>query len=188
MTNRLPLVLGLLILAGCSEQTSKAADGPAAAQTVAYMVFGLEEGTPLPADMNEHPPVFHETSAEPLTYVAESQGNQTTITINHTDDCTYLVDLASIKKSSNSKEEVKLTFDFRSLSGVSYLEMPAAMGSSQRGTTLTGANITCNGDGELCSFVQRTKSWPLRYGDKDPGRLSTVVGNFQTKFCKGEPS
>ncbi|TBD04576.1 hypothetical protein ELH21_09310 [Rhizobium leguminosarum] len=51
MTYRLPLILGLLVLAGCSDQSSKTS----AEQAVAYMVFGVEEGTVVPVGLEGDP-------------------------------------------------------------------------------------------------------------------------------------
>ncbi|MCW1410751.1 MULTISPECIES: hypothetical protein [Rhizobium] len=182
MTYRLPLILGLLIFAGCSDQSSKAADGPTAEQAVAYMVFGLEEGTVVPVGLEGDPPAFHQTSAEPLTYVAEKDPAKVTITITRQDDCNYAINFAA-------RDNFKFSLDFGKLTSVAIIEQDLGMGAPKHGTTLTGARMTCNVEEQgFCEMFQKTSSWPFRLEDNDPGRLPGMVKCFQTNFCKGQPS
>lgn len=179
MRYRLPLMLGLLVLVGCSDQSSKVT----AEQAVAYMVFGLEEGTVVPVGLEGDPPAFHQTSTKPLTYVAEKDPAKVTITITRNDDCNYAIDFVA-------RETIQFSLDFSKLSSVGIVEQDLGMGAAPKhGTTLPGARMTCNNDEHgLCEMFQKTGTWPYRLEDKDPGHLPGVVTSFQTNFCKGQPS
>jgi hypothetical protein len=175
MTNRLSIILGLLVLAGCSDQSSKAT----AEQAVAYMIFGLEEGALLAKIQDA--PIFHQTSTAPLTYVAEKPPSKVSVTITRNDDCNYAVDFGL------GKQNLQMSVDFSTLSSVTIVDQGKNMGTPEHGTTLNGARMTCVKGEPQCQALRNTTHWPFRFEDKDPSRLPGMVTYFQTNFCKGKP-
>ncbi|NEI65007.1 hypothetical protein [Rhizobium leguminosarum] len=173
MNHRLPLVFGLLALTGCSPNHLTAE------QAVAYMIFGLEEGTLLASVKDA--PAFHQTSSAPLTYVAGNPPAKVTVTFTRTDDCNYAVDFGL------GEQSLLMSVDFSKLSAVSIIEQKE-MGLPKHGTNLIGAQMACIKGAPGCEQLQHSTSWPFRFEDKDPSRLPEIVTYFQTNFCRGRPA
>jgi hypothetical protein len=178
MTFRPLILASLLAIAGCSDKASSDLD---AARAAAYIVFGLEEGTSFPS-FNESPPIFKQTSESPLTYVADSKSVKVSVAVTKADDCNYGFELVA------KDGTFKFSFDFSGLTSVSVVDNPGGMGSAPHATSLKGAKMTCDGrqSQEMCQVFRSVEVWPLRFTDKDPGRLPETVQTFKTKYCKGK--
>ncbi|MGO6982544.1 hypothetical protein [Rhizobium leguminosarum] len=178
MTFRPLILASLLAIAGCSD---KAASDLDAAKAAAYIVFGLEEGTSFPS-FDDSPPVFQQTSASPLTYVADNKNIRMAVSVTKADDCNYGFELVA------KDGTFKFSFDFSGLSSVAVVDNPGGMGSAPHGTSLAGAKMTCDGQQsqEMCQVFKSAEVWPLRFNDKDPTRLPEAVQTFKNKYCKGK--
>ncbi|MBY2985675.1 hypothetical protein [Rhizobium leguminosarum] len=178
MTFRPIILASLLALAGCSDKAGSDLD---ASKTAAYIVLGLEEGTSFPS-FGDNLPVFKQTSASPLTYVADNEKLKMTVSITKQDDCNYGFELVA------SDGTYKFSFDFSGLTSAAVVDNPAGMGSSPHATSLAGAKMACEGPQSqgMCQIFKTADVWPLRFIDKDPARLPEVVQTFKSKYCKGK--
>lgn len=179
MTFRPVILASMLALSGCSDPATSDLD---AAKAAAYIVFGLEDGTPLAGSaLGENLPVFKQTSASPLTFVAENQTAKMSISVTKTDDCNYGFEVAA------KDQTFKFSLDFSGLSTASVTDN-TDMGAPPHGTSLKGSKMTCDGPQSqaICQTFKETEVWPLRFNEKDPSRLPAAVQTFKTNICKGK--
>jgi hypothetical protein len=189
MNRMVSFLLAAMLLTGCGERKPQAAEGPGAAQAVAYIVFGLEDGVSLAQGDASATPVVRQKSADPLVYrIANSDKDQTGLEVSviRLDDCNYTL---AIEDKISNQPKLGFSLDFSGLKSVTLVESNLGMGSPRFLTNLEGIKMTCDNNQSSYAFCGRFKPQQMmRFASWDQSRLTQSVATFQANVCKGKGS